>query len=102
MRSGTLQLAPPSVLRANITSHRFELPPVEQSAYTFPRVALVERSTATHAWPSNPAGFMLPPSWLPPRFKGTVRSKDGVTEEFVALMERLNQNCDCDRSQPIT
>src|SRR5437899_297097 len=67
MRSGALQFVPPSVLRANMTSHRFEPPPVEQSAYTFPRVALVERSTATQAWPSNPAGLMAPPSWPPPR-----------------------------------
>src|SRR2546426_10114375 len=102
MRSGALQFVPPLVLRANMTSQRFELPPVEQSAYTFPRVALVERSTATQAWPSNPAGFIAPPSWPPPRFRGTVRSKDGVTAAFVTFEERLNQKCDCDRSQPIT
>src|SRR6266568_9495866 len=101
MRSGALQFVPPSVLRANMTSHRFELPRVEQSAYTFPRVALVERSTATQAWPSSPAGLMPPEDKAPPRFKGTVRSKDGVTAAFVTFEERLSQNCD-DPSQPIT
>src|SRR6266478_9976754 len=94
MRTGVLQFVPPLVLRANMTSHRFELPPVEQSAYTFPRVALVERSTATQAWPSNPAGFMAPPSMLPPRSTATVRSKVGVVARLVASVERFNQNCD--------
>src|SRR5438876_2057017 len=95
MRSGALQLAPPSVLRANMTSHEFELPRVEQSAYTFPRVELVERSTATQAWPSNPPGLgPVLPSILPPRFTGTVRSKVGVVALLVASVERFNQNCE--------
>src|SRR5438552_17879222 len=94
MRSGALQFTPPSVLRANMTSHRFELPRVEQSAYTFPRVELVERSTATQAWPSNPPGFGPPPSKSPARSTGTVRSKVGVVARLLALIERLNQNCD--------
>src|SRR5882724_11919884 len=94
MRSGALQFVPPLVLRANMTSHRFEPPPVEQRAYTFPRVALVERSTATQAWPSNPPGFGPPPSKSPPRSTGTVRSKVGVVAWLVALSERFNQNCD--------
>src|SRR6266581_5037453 len=102
MRSGALQFVPPSVLRANMTSHRFEPPPVEQSAYTFPRVALVERSTATQAWPSRPPGLIAPPRWVPPRFTGTVRSKAGVAARLVALIERLSQNCAEFPSQPRT
>src|SRR6266516_6842361 len=94
MRSGALQFVPPLVLRANMTSHRFEVPPVEQSAYTFPRVELVERSTATQAWPSKPTGLMSPPGMVPPRSTGTVRSKVGVAARLVALSERFNQNCD--------
>jgi len=38
IRCGALKLWPPLVLRANITSQVLELPVVEQSAYTFPRV----------------------------------------------------------------
>src|SRR6266446_4243061 len=100
MRSGALQFVPPLVLRANMTSQRFELLPVEQSAYTFPRVWLVDRSTATQAWPSKPTGLMSPEAKAPPRFTGTVRSKEGVMEELVALMERLSQNCAEFPSQP--
>src|SRR5207245_1713581 len=57
IRKGALQFTPPLVLRVNMTSARLVAAPVEQRAYTLPRVRLVERSTAIQGWPSKPPGL---------------------------------------------
>src|SRR6266550_2267532 len=55
-------------------------------------VAPPERSTARKGCPSSPAGFIPPPTSLPPRLTVVVWSKVGVTFPFCALVERTHKN----------
>src|SRR4051812_2159104 len=52
-----------------------------------------ERSATRNICPTHPPGFISPPkTMLPPRSTGVIRSNDGVTAGFCALLERMHQN----------
>src|SRR5438105_15873175 len=86
-RTGVLQVWPPSVLRMNMTSSGSAGVWTEASTYTHPALGPVERSTAIHSWPSNPAGLGPPRTVFPPRLTCTA-VKVGVTSGFRASVER--------------
>src|SRR4051812_33849644 len=56
-------------------------------------VLVPERSIARNICPTSPSGLIgrLKPT-LPPRSTCVLRSKDGVTAPFFALVERMHQN----------
>src|SRR5712672_2809433 len=93
IRCGALNVAPPSVLRENITS--VPLPPKGLTLATMQMLLLgapPERSTARKIWPASPPGFTVPPKTrLPPRFTVVIWSNVGVTAGFCALLDRMHK-----------